>query len=237
SVPVAPPGKKASLVVTFGASAFRSGYTGETPWLAEERNAPSPSFSLRYERPLSPNWFLSTGVDLRNYRFRTAFENVDTDARLFRPGTVDTIFRNRVTGEERTVFTDTIPGIRTRNFGNDNNVTEIGLPLLLGRRWTTGKHAFSLAAGPRVGLVVSRTGKTVIGTNEVSPVSAAPQFGKSLRWSGRLEVTYAYRFTSSVSLLAGVGGEAAFTDWATSPVFRQRPRIVTGQLGLRFLLR
>ncbi|MEO0731380.1 MAG: hypothetical protein AAFZ52_00990 [Bacteroidota bacterium] len=225
-----------SLMVTFGGSVFQSGYTDSAPWLAEERNGFSPSLGLRYERPFAANWLLSTGVDLRNYRFRTAFENVDTNARLYRPGTVDTIFRNLVTGEERTVFTDTIPGVRVRKFGNDNTVTEIGFSLLLGRRWITGKHSFGLAVGPRMGLVVAREGKTVVGTNEVQPLRTSPQFGKNLRWSGRLEVAYDYHLTSSVALSAIVGGETAFTDWAASPVFRQRTNMLGGQLGLRFLL-
>ncbi|MEM1357732.1 MAG: hypothetical protein AAGF89_06015 [Bacteroidota bacterium] len=234
--PVKPKGE-ASLAITLGGGAFQSGYAGDAPWLAAERNDFSPSLSLRYERPLTQNWFLSTGIDLRNYRFRTAFENVDPDARLYRPGTIDTIFRNLTTGEERTVFTDTVPGTVIRRFGNDNVVTEIGIPLLIAYRWASKKHALSLAIGPRLGLVVTREGRSLTGTNEVRELSEVPQFGNNLRWSGRLEAVYDYRITSSISLLAKVGGEAAFSNWSSSLDLKQRPKLVGGQLGLRFLLR
>ncbi|MEM9259757.1 MAG: hypothetical protein AAGA62_08930, partial [Bacteroidota bacterium] len=181
-------GQRSSVALAFGAAAFQSGYEGAAPWLRGERNELSPELSLRYERPVLGQWFFSTGVDLRTYRFRTAFENVDENARLYRPGTVDTIFRNLTTGEERIVYTDTVPGTIIRRFGNDNTVTEIGMPILLGRRWQLGNHGFSLAAGPRLGMILTRQGRTVAGENVVVDLEDAPQFGQSFRWNARAEV-------------------------------------------------
>lgn len=229
--------RSATLSFQLGGVSFASRYSEEATWLQDENNELSPEISLRYTRPLGKKLFVSTGIELRNYRFRTAFEQVDNNARIYQPGTVDTIFRNLTTGEDRVVTTDTVGGIRSLRFGNDNTVTEIGLPLLIGRKWNLGRHDFSLAAGPRVGLIVARDGRTVIESNQVTDLGTAPQFSKNLNFAGRLEVGYGFQLTPTISLLSNVGLESALSDWAETVELKQRPTVLNGRLGLSFTLK
>ncbi len=226
--------REVALSLMVGAVDFQSRYRGNAPWLANEQNEVSGQLSIGYERFLGYSWFIRGGIDVRQYRFRTAFENTDTDARIYQPGTVDTIFRNLTTGEERIVTTDTVGGTRIRRFGNDNGVLELGLPLLLGRRWKLGHHVFRIAAGPRLGIVLDRDGRTLVETNAVTDLQTAPQFSHTIQWSARLEASYAYRLTPSISILGSIGGEASFTNWSGATELKQRPRLLNGQLGLRF---
>lgn len=230
-------GSSAMLSLQFGGVSFASRYSEGATWLQDENNELSPELSLRYYRPVGKRFFISSGLELRNYRFRTAFESVDTEARIYQPGTVDTIFRNLTSGEERIVTTDTVGGTRTLRFGNDNTVMELGLPLLIGRKWTSGRHDFRLAAGPRLGLVLARTGKTVTETNRIADLEAAPQFSKGLNWAGRLEVGYGFRLTPLISLLGNVGIESSLSDWAETAELKQRPTVLNGRLGLRYTLK
>lgn len=227
----------ASLSVMVGGAGFQSRYTESATWLQDEANELSPELSLRYTRPVGKKLFISTGVEFRNYRFRTAFENVDTDARIYQPGTVDTIFRNLITGEERIVTTDTVGGTRTLRFGNDNSVLELGVPLMIGRRWSLGRHDFSLAAGPRIGLVLARTGRTVTAPNLITDVEAAPQFSRDLNLAGRLEFGYGFQLTPVISLTGNIGAESALNDWAETAELKQRPAVLNGRIGLRFTLK
>ncbi|MEM9929221.1 MAG: hypothetical protein AAF840_05355 [Bacteroidota bacterium] len=224
---------RSTIALTLGVASFQSGYEGEAPWLASEQNEWSPEVALRYERKLGKGWFLSAGPELRNYRFRTAFENTDPNARIYQPGTVDTIFRNLTTGEESIVTTDTVPGVRTRRFGHDNTVLELGISLLLGREWRAGRHVFALSAGPRLGFTLSQDGRTVVGTNRVTDLASAPQFNESFRFNARLEAGYAFQLTPTLSVLGRVAGERSISDWSAGTALQQRPTLISGQLGVR----
>ncbi|MBC6993597.1 hypothetical protein QWY85_02295 [Neolewinella lacunae] len=193
----------------------------------------SAQLRLGYTQSLNERWFLATGLDLRHYRFRTAFVEVDDNARFFRPGTVDTIFRNLTTGEERIVTTDTVGGTRIRRFGNDNVVTTLGVPVLLGRSWTAGVHHLSLAAGPRIDFLLGREGRTVVNNLEVIDLATAPQFGQNIRWAGRLEAGYDWQPQGRWSVALRLGTEAAFRDWSVNGS-SQKPRSLDGLIGLRY---
>ncbi len=213
------------------------GFTQQSPYSSgaipeAEVSQSSPQFSLQYSKILSDRWQIGAGIDGRYYRFRTAFENLDENARLYRPGTVDTIFRNVSTGEERIVFTDTIPGTRLRKFGNDNSISELGLSLVLSRRWQFGRHGFLLSAGPRVGLVIGREGRTTNQLNQVSDLVDAPQYGKDLRISGRLEAGYSFDINHRWSFMAQLGAESSLSNWASGTTLTQRPTLLSGSLGI-----
>jgi len=228
---IAKSGRALSLIG--GLVTFQNGYDGGA---ADEVESPGlgTQVQLRYTQPLSRKAFLSTGLEWRRYRFRTAFESTDLNARLYRPGTVDTIIRNTLTGEEQTVTTDTIAGIRTRRFGNDNAVSELGVPLLVGKHWKVGGSFFSLAAGPRLGLVIGRKGRTVVAAEEVVDLGAAPQFGHNFRLSGRLEGGSSLHLMGGLSLVTRVGVETSFGNWANGSGLRQRPTVFDANLGLRY---
>jgi len=213
------------------------GFTQQSPYSSgpipeAEVSQSSPQISLQYGKILSDKWQVNAGIDGRQYRFRTAFESRDENARLYRPGTVDTIFRNITTGEERVVLTDTIAGTRIRRFGHDNTVTELGLSLMLGRRWQFGRHGFQLSAGPRLGFVIGRNGRTTIQLHQVSDLAEAPQYGQDLRISGRLEADYRFNINQRWSFLAQFGVESSLSNWASGSSLQQKPTLLSGSLGI-----
>jgi len=102
-----------ALTLLTGPVSYNLGYSTSN---ATETDQLSALLRLGYEQSLNDRWFISTGLELRHYRFQSAFEDVDEDARIYQPGTVDTIFRNLTTGEETVSTTDTVSGTRVRRF-------------------------------------------------------------------------------------------------------------------------
>lgn len=219
-----------ALSLMAGPVAYDLGY--DSPHQTETAQL-SGQLRLGYEQSLSERWFVAMGLELRYYRFQSAFEDIDENARIYQPGTVDTIFRNLTTGVETVSTTDTVGGTRVRRFLNDNVLTTVGLPLLVGYQQAFGSHRFSIATGPRVDFLLSREGKAVVGNLEVIDFTEAPQYGQRLRWGGRLEAGYDWQPRGSWSVTLRVGAQASLSDWSTNNS-RQRPTSFDGMLGLRY---
>ena len=134
---------------------------------------------------------------MRRLRFRTNLTRIERDASIYAPGTVDTIFRNNFTGEERVVTTDTVNGTIRRRFQQFNALTAVGLPVELGYIWPVGRSRVNLSGGLRTDYFVGRSGRTVTEAGAVVPVAERAayrerwQFG--YRLSGQLTVPIARR--------------------------------------------
>lgn len=222
--------RSTAISLLAGPVVYGAGYDEPT-----ETVTPQLSVQLRvgFEQILTDRWFVAAGLDYRHLRFQSAFEDVDHNARIYQPGTVDTIFRNLTTGEETVSTTDTVGGTRIRRFLNHNVVRSVGGSVLLGYQQTFGNHRLSLAAGPRVDFLLGREGKVVAGDLEITDFTDAAAFGRNVRWAGRLEAGYDWQPEGPWSISLRLGAETGFGDWS-SAALGQQPRTVNGLIGLRY---
>lgn len=76
-------------------------------------------WGMRLNKTLNERWSVGIGFGRQVWRSKSAAEN-SVETTLYRPNTVDSIFTNTITGEERIVYTDSVPGIRIDRFRNYN---------------------------------------------------------------------------------------------------------------------
>lgn len=161
-------------------------------------------FSARYRRLISNRWY--GGIGLTSRRFvRGSQLNSTEELDLFRPGTVDTIFRNIDTGAERIVTTDTIAGLRTTAFTGYSRITLLTLPISIG--WHTpalgGDLGWEVGLAP--GLTLNKSGRVLTNNGEI--VSTTDQSNWQDRWYLGLDVgiNYGYAINSRISLQSSIG--------------------------------
>ncbi len=228
-----------AVSLTGGLIGYRAGYQPQNDGF-DPSTIESPEIGLqaelRIDRSLAKRWYISTGIAYRRYNFRSAFNTTDTDIDLYRPGTVDTIFRNVITGEERVVTTDTLSGTRIRRFGNDNVITEASVPFLIGRRFGQNGTTFGIAAGMRVGYVAGRSGRVAVSRDQVVSLNETPFYSNDFRLHSRLEFAVDQSFGKRVGLIARLGGELSLLDWHGSAVAGRRPLAADASVGLRLRL-
>lgn len=161
---------------------------------------PSSYWSATYHRRLSGyGWGLRVGPRWERlvWSSETTFDRPVT---LFRPGTVDTIFRNITTGEERIVTTDSIPGIRRTEFRGYGRLTTVSLTLGLEKRWSWGRHRPGLWVSVAPTYVVERAGRFGDPENGLRSLADNELFPDRLWWTAGLGVEYFYRLAPGWSL-------------------------------------
>ena len=174
---------------------------------------PTTYWSANYQRRFTPGgWRVRAGLryERLTWSSQTTF---DRPADLFRPGTVDTIFRNLTTGEERIVTVDTVAGILRTQFRGFGKLTLVSVPLGVGKSWALGNHrpGFWATVGPT--FVVGRNGRFGDPINGLRSLADDDLFPRSSWWSAGLAVDYRYH----LSPRWWVGAEAAVRTSLGSP--------------------
>ncbi|MEL7159248.1 MAG: hypothetical protein AAFN92_00710 [Bacteroidota bacterium] len=126
------------------------------------------------------------------------------DATLFRPGTVDTIFRNLTTGAERIVTTDSVAGTRTTAFRGYGKVQLVGLQLGVSKAWPIGRQRISTYLGIGPALVVDRSGRFGNAEAGIRPLSTGDNFPLDLWWTTEAGLDYRHRIAPDWQLGLGL---------------------------------
>lgn len=147
------------------------------------------SFSGAYRLDRPSGWSFSAGLRFDQSTWNSRLERSDSTL-LFRPGTVDTIFSNLTTGEERIVTRDSVPGTRTTRFRGYGQIRTVGLELRAGRDWPVLGGRFLLMGSLRADYILNVSGRTVAPEGEITQATALAR--------------------PAGSLLFGVGGAARF---------------------------
>ncbi|MEL6140210.1 MAG: hypothetical protein AAFU67_01160, partial [Bacteroidota bacterium] len=151
----------------------------------------------------SNNWHIGVGARLGRYVWRSEL-NSNEPTNLYRPGTIDTIFRNTVDGTERIVTTDSIPGVVNIQFRGYGKVTTLDLPITLGKNWPLLGGQFGAYLGVAPTFVLERRGNTVVEHEEIAPVAESGFFDPPfyLQLVGRLR--YAYSLSKRLSIYSSI---------------------------------
>jgi hypothetical protein len=105
---------------------------------------------------------------------------------LYQPNTVDTIFRNTITGETFTTTTDSVPGIRSVNFQQHSTLRSWSVPILLGRSWSAAGWQLEGRAGMDVNLSSWHSGGYLTEGYQLVNASTRYQAGWAVRLEGQL---------------------------------------------------
>lgn len=188
------------------------------------------------QHPLSPTLFLTTGLELERLRYEVGLER-EENVRLFRPGTIDTLFINSRTGDSTFVFTDSIPGIRSLLLRNTFSTYSIKIPVLLSHRFYLQKVSLDLQGGISVGLFQRNRGldneqvQRLLGESDL-----LSEQGMTLALNGGFQVMYPLAKDLQIVGIAGI--EKGVMEWNSSPqsTYTQRPILYQLKLGITKLL-
>lgn len=142
------------------------------------------SLRIGYVFPQRP-YTLWAGVEMgelvQRERLQEAFP-----IQLYQPNTVDTIFRNTITGETFTTTTDSIPGIRRVNIQQHSTFRSWSMPVLLGRAWPLAGWQLEGKAGADLNLSSWATGRYLGEGYTLANASNRFQMGWAVRLEGQL---------------------------------------------------
>lgn len=173
---------------------------------------------------LDQRWSLAAGLSLRQQRYR-AYLQREENAKLYRPGTVDTIFRNVFTGEETVVLTDSVGGVRRRTFGHHNRVTTLSIPLLLITEEQWDRFHVGLRGGGRFIIERREVGRTVTRSGEVISLDDELESGANTGWRWQVGGHLRYRLRPKMGLLLRADYQFGSVDEPGLPML---------SLGVRF---
>lgn len=126
-----------------------------------------------------------TGVSVADFVQRERLDDA-LAVRLYQPGTVDTIFRNILTGAETFVFTDSVGGTRELRIQQHSTFRSLSIPLMVGRTW--GQARWQLAAQTGVDLHLSywEDSKYLSADYELQDAPSERSIGLAFRLEGQL---------------------------------------------------
>jgi hypothetical protein len=139
---------------------------------------------IGYELPQRP-YTLWAGIEMEELVQREQLQEAST-AQLYQPNTVDTIFRNTITGEAFTTTTDSVPGIRRVNVQQHSTFRSWSVPMLLGRTWSAAGWQLEGKAGVDFNLSSWHSGGYLTEGYTVVNASTRYQTGWAVRLEGQL---------------------------------------------------
>ncbi len=142
------------------------------------------SFRIGYALPQRP-YTLWAGIEMEELVQRERLQET-LPIQIYQPNTVDTIFRNIITGEEFTSTTDSIPGIRRVNIQQHSTFRSWSVPILLGRTWSVAGWQFEGKAGVDFNLSSWHSGGYLTEGYELVNASTQYQTGWAVRLEGQL---------------------------------------------------
>ncbi|MEQ8703958.1 MAG: hypothetical protein RIC19_08550 [Phaeodactylibacter sp.] len=144
----------------------------------------TPSLRIGYAFPQQP-YTLWAGIEMEELVQRERLQEAST-VQLYQPNTVDTIFRNTITGEEFISTTDSIPGIRRVNIQQHSTFRSWSVPILLGRTWSAAGWQLEGKAGVDLNLSSWRLGGYLTEGYTVVNASTRYQTGWAVRLEGQV---------------------------------------------------
>ncbi|HKK79254.1 MAG TPA: hypothetical protein VJ933_06475 [Phaeodactylibacter sp.] len=142
------------------------------------------SLRIGYALPQGP-YTLWVGIDLEELVQRERLQEA-FPIQLYQPNTVDTIFRNTITGETFSTTTDSIPGIRRVNIQQHSTFRSWSVPVLLGRTWSAGGWQLEGRAGIDLNLSSWQSGGYLTEGYELVKANTQYQAGWAVRLEGQL---------------------------------------------------
>ena len=142
------------------------------------------SLRIGYVLPQRPYTFWA-GVEMEELVQRERLQEA-FPIQLYHPNTVDTIFRNTITGEEFTSTTDSIPGIRRVNIQQHSTFRSWSMPILLGRTWSAAGWQLEGKAGVDFNLSSWHSGGYLVEGYELVDASTQYQAGWAVRLEGQV---------------------------------------------------
>jgi hypothetical protein len=139
------------------------------------------SLRIGYSLPQRP-YTLWAGIEMEELVQRERLQEAFS-IQVFQPNTIDTIFRNTITGEVFTTTTDSVPGIRRVNIQQHSTFRSWSIPVLIGRTWSAGGWQLEGKAGVDFNLSSWRSGGYL--TEGYELVNAGTQYQAG--WAVRLE--------------------------------------------------
>lgn len=142
------------------------------------------SLRIGYAFPKRP-YTLWAGIEMEELVQRERLQEVSS-IQVFQPNTVDTIFRNTISGEVFTTTTDSVPGIRRVNIQQHSTFRSWSVPVLLGRTWSAGGWQLEGKAGVDFNLSSWRSGGYLTEGFELENAGTQYQVGWAVRLEGQL---------------------------------------------------
>lgn len=142
------------------------------------------SLRIGYSLPQRP-YTLWAGIEMEELVQRERLQEA-FPIQLYQPNTVDTIFRNTITGEVFTTTTDSVPGIRRVNIQQLSTFRSWSVPLLLGRSWSAAGWRLEGKAGVDVNLSSWYSGGYLTEGYELVDASTQYQAGWAVRLEGQV---------------------------------------------------
>lgn len=160
-------------------------YSGQLPnSIIDPLTGIALSLRLGYSLQNRP-YTIWTGVDMEELVQRERLEETSATL-LYQPNTVDTIFRNSITGNTFTTTTDSVPGIRRVAIQQHSIFRSWSAPVLLGRTWAASGWQLEGRAGVDVNLSTWRSGGYLTEGYQLEQATAQYHIGWSVRIEGQL---------------------------------------------------
>jgi len=180
-------------------------------------------------------WALSINAKLGRYVWRSEL-NSSNATTLYRPGTIDTIFRNVIDGSERIITTDSIPGIINTQFRGYGRITTLEFPITIGKVWPVSNGRLGLHLGLAPSFVTNKKGQSIVAEEEIVSVAESNLFDRPFFLQLVGEMSYSYPIGQQIAIQANLS-----VDYGTSPLMRFSNRSYrltryTFGVGLRFQL-
>lgn len=142
------------------------------------------SLRIGYALPQRP-YTLWAGVEMEELVQRERLQEA-SPIQVFQPNTVDTIFRNTITGAVFTTTTDSVPGIRRVNIQQHSTFRSWSVPVMFGRTWSAAGWQLEGKAGLGFNLSSWRTGGYLTEGYELVNAGTQYQAGWALRLEGQV---------------------------------------------------
>ena len=126
-----------------------------------------------------------SGVEMEELVQRERLQEV-LPIQVFQPNTVDTIFRNTITGEVFTTTTDSVPGIRSVNIQQHSTFRSWAVPVLIGKSWSAGGWQLEGKAGLDFNLSSWSSGGYLTDGYQLTEVRTEYRTGWAMRLEGQL---------------------------------------------------
>jgi len=172
-----------------------------------------------------------SGLQYQNLRFQTTAQFTE-DAMLYRPNTIDTIYRYN-NDNEFYAFTDSIAGMIITEFGHTNQMSIYSIPIFVGYDWEYRRISFGARVGVNamlrrqlLGRLVSAEG-TIVNVNETST---------DIDLGHYLKFNFGFHLSDRWSIQANITqNRASLFDTTSDPAASNHISIFGGSAGLRML--
>ncbi|MEM6804735.1 MAG: hypothetical protein AAF696_25280, partial [Bacteroidota bacterium] len=172
------------------------------------------------------------GISWTELRFKSFFSLIE-GVNLYRPNTVDTIFTSTLTGRQRIVYRDSLPGIRSRDFQHFNRHQILGIPLLLGYERRIGAGELAIQSGLEVLVLKQHRGRSLVESGEILDLGNEALYRNNLGLNFLLEGQFSFPILPNKYGFLRIGFNKQLDNWLTKDLdYRARPIGMQINLGI-----